>query len=343
MISILANKMCNEDEVTIVALRETVPFYSFDGRVKIIQNPYSVKPRAWWLYFPLLYFFLARSFLKTKPDFVLSFGETISSFVIAALLFRPTKVLVFHRANPAVSMRGLRSFVNPIMFRFASRLVFQTQAAKQALEQKYSFARTAILRNPIKSFRNHKAIEERDKAIVSVGFLGDKKNQAALLRAFGACSNREGWTLVFLGDGPERKSLEQIASRHGLTRQVRFHGYVKDVDHWLLNSQIFGFTSLTEGFPNALAEALAAGCACIAYNCPVGPSDLITDYFNGLLIDCGDEDAFAKSLDRLISERSLRQSLAGAAIGSIEAYDPDSVVRDLRQLLAEVRAEQRRC
>jgi len=338
VISILANEMCSECQVTIITLRRTEPFYPLDRRVRLVQNPSTIKPRTWWVYFPLLFWFLAKSFYNLRPEFVLSFGETISSFIVASLLFRPSKILVFSRANPEVSKRGFRSIVNPIFFRFASCLVFQTEAARNDLAQKYPFARTAVINNPVHQVPGQKALTDRNRAIVTSGFLGGQKNQAALIRAFAQCRSREGWVLNVLGDGPDMQKLQDLAEELGLAHVVRFHGYVRDVREWLAASQIFAFTSLTEGFPNSLAEAMASGCACVAYDCPVGPADLIEENENGLLVPCDAESAFAESLERLMSDGNLRARLGKSAIKSMERFDHRRIVSELRALLASLQA-----
>ena len=73
-----------------------------------------------------------------------------------------------------------------------------------------------------------------------------------------------------------------------MTCKVKLLGNVSDIDSLYQKVQVFAFSSKSEGFPNALGEAMSAGLASIAYDCPAGPSDLIQHEQNGFLISIGD-------------------------------------------------------
>ena len=103
----------------------------------------------------------------------------------------------------------------------------------------------------------------------------------------------------------------------------------------LKSAQIFAFTSLSEGFPNALAEGLAAGCACISYDCPTGPAELIQHGQNGLLIDLGDESAYRKNLEVLMSDSSLRERLSTRARVEIQQFDESKLLPQFGRLVLE--------
>ena len=59
-------------------------------------------------------------------------------------------------------------------------------------------------------------------------------------------------------------------------------GAVDDVDKWLARASIFAFSSISEGFPNALIEAMAAGLPCVSFDCDAGPRDIIKNKINGI-------------------------------------------------------------
>jgi len=134
-----------------------------------------------------------------------------------------------------------------------------------------------------------------------------------LLEAF-AIINPKDWRLIILGDGPLRKDLENMAKKLGIQDKVQFMGTVINVDVWLNKASIFAFPSLWEGFPNALAEAMAAGLPVVSFDCPTGPSDLIKNGENGYLIDMKDTNNFAKKLKLLIENEDLRVQLSKEAI-----------------------------
>ena len=85
-------------------------------------------------------------------------------------------------------------------------------------------------------------------------------------------------------------------------------GQTKDIAYYYNISKIFAFTSVFEGFPNALTEAMHFRLPCISTDCPTGPSELIKNQENGFLIPIGNQQKLEKCLSDLISDKHLRQT-----------------------------------
>ena len=88
-----------------------------------------------------------------------------------------------------------------------------------------------------------------------------------------------------------------------LTERVELAGVTNNVKDVLLNSDLFVMTSNYEGMPNALIEAMATGLPCISTDCPTGPSDLISNRLNGLLIKMNSADECAAAMEYMISNQ----------------------------------------
>src|SRR5581483_5080213 len=156
---------------------------------------------------------------------------------------------------------------------------------------------------------------EGHTVIVHSGRLVPRKGGDTLVRAFARAAKEAPETkplLVFLGDGPERDALERLAATEGVSRSVRFAGFVKDVPRWLSASDVLVLASLIEGLPNALLEALALGLPCIATRI-AGAEEVIEDGRTGLLVPPGDEKALGVALARLLRDESGRRNLGSAA------------------------------
>src|SRR5690606_16691843 len=114
---------------------------------------------------------------------------------------------------------------------------------------------------------------KRDKGIIlNVGRLVSEKNQTELIEIFSQ-SNYENWILKIVGNGPLKLRLEKRTAELGLEQHVQIIEFTESIDEYFSEADIFAFTSISEGFPNALAEAMAHGIACISFDCPTGPSD----------------------------------------------------------------------
>ena len=133
------------------------------------------------------------------------------------------------------------------------------------------------------------------------------KHQQQLIRYFAAI-RPVGWRLIFLGEGAGLEEAKRVAQECGVENNVVFAGVIENIDDYYLKSKIFAFTSTSEGFPNALGEAMAGGCACMSFDCEAGPSELIEDGVNGFLIKEMDHQTYQEKLSILIQNKDLRRT-----------------------------------
>jgi GalNAc-alpha-(1->4)-GalNAc-alpha-(1->3)-diNAcBac-PP-undecaprenol alpha-1,4-N-acetyl-D-galactosaminyltransferase len=194
-----------------------------------------------------------------------------------------------------------------------------------------------VIPNPVEVPSFVSPVLERKKLIVNVGSIGRLKNQEFLIRAFARVKTGEDWELALVGDGPDRPRLEALVQGMALASRVTFLGERKDVSRILSNAQVFAFTSLSEGFPNALAEALANGCACISLDCPTGPAELIQNDRTGFLVPLGDESAYVDKLERLLADNGLRARFSKQGSASVRAFSREKVLWRFERLIANER------
>ena len=102
-------------------------------------------------------------------------------------------------------------------------------------------------------------------------------------------------------------------------------GAINDIDEWLARSSIFVLSSISEGFPNSLMEAMAAGLPCISFDCNAGPKDIIINEVNGLLVEKGNIDELVDKLNTLIKDTELAKKIATNALLVRDKYHIDSI------------------
>lgn len=164
--------------------------------------------------------------------------------------------------------------------------------------------------------------------VVSIGNLKPQKNAADFVEAAAKVSKKfPEARFVFIGDGPQRPALEAKAFSLGLEGILMFLGWRRDGAQWLAASDVFAMTSLWEGLPRALVEALRTGLPAVCYATD-GVVDVLRDGENGFLVPPGDVDAFADRLARVLADAELRRRLGAAAAASIgPEFGLDEMVR----------------
>lgn len=332
----LANAFAKYHKISIVIAHDSQPFYELDERVGLFRHTSGSSNIPKWRRALSIMTHLRTTIRSVDPDIILSFGEAISPLTRIATIGCRSKLVIFNRESPLRSLRGRAGVINPLLYPFANAVVTQTGQAKRFLRQRYRFTRFEVIPNPVAIPSRVAAIETRPRTVISVGFLGGAKNQRTLLKAFASSSQVDQWKLLIVGAGPDRSSLIDLSKGLGIRDRVEFLGERKDIAPLLSRSRIFAFSSLSEGFPNALSEALAHGCACIAFDCVTGPSELIQNNRNGLLSALGDEEGYSAALEKLMCDESLQQRYSIAARKDIERFSENRVLKQFDRLITQI-------
>ena len=145
--------------------------------------------------------------------------------------------------------------------------------------------------------------------ILAAGRLAPQKDLATLLRAFAQVRQRRPARLVILGEGPLRAALDALARRLGIAADLAMPGFVPDPVAYMKRSAVFALSSVFEGLPTVLIEALAAGCPIVSTDCPTGPAEILAGGDYGRLVSVGDSRAFAAALCAALDEPPRQERL----------------------------------
>lgn len=169
--------------------------------------------------------------------------------------------------------------------------------------------------------------------LLFVGRLNPHKGPGRLLRILPRLVARHPTlTLVFLGDGPQRRELVRLAAELEVAAHVRWLGERPDSEEFYRAADIFALPSEGEGMSNALLEAMAAGLPCVATRV-TGNVEVVTDRETGLLVALEDPNELAWAIGCLLEDDALRARIGRAAWAHIqEAYSVERMVAAYRDL-----------
>ena len=347
VMSIMANYWVKKDwKIAIITLdsKESHPSYNLNSHIQTVPlglsfNSNSIFAGLWNNVHRILA--LRKKMREICPHVVISFIDQVNVLTLFAVIGLDLRVIVSERTDPNVySIGALWGCLRWWIYGRAERIVVQSNPAGTFFSPKFKH-KLSIISNPVVApslkMRSQDGVVEKP-FIISMGRLSQEKEFDLLLHAFAEIKDRhDSWSLIIIGEGPERESLESLSRTLRIVDRVNLIGTVNSPAEYLQKGALYVLTSRFEGFPNALCEAMVCGLPVIATDCPSGPREIIEHNVNGLLVPVGSIEQLALAMDRLMSDRDERFRLGNAGLAIAERFNVHSVMALWEDLLAKPR------
>ena len=277
---------------------------------------------------------LARYLRRERPAALLSDKDKVNRTALMArwLAWVPTRVVV--RIGTTVSKnlerRGavqrwvqilsMRSF-----YRAAAAVIVPSEGAADDLAQVAKLPRSHIraVPSPIITPALEQAAEVDPHhpwlgnpewpVVLGVGELCARKDFATLMRAFARLRAERPCRLVLLGEGRQREKLEALARELDIAEDVDLPGFVDNPYAYMARADLFVLSSICEGAPVVLMEALALGTPVVATDCPSGPAEILEGGRHGTLVPIGNAAALAEAMGATLDWPPERKSAQAAS------------------------------
>ena len=315
VMSILVNHFAHSDiEPHLVLFEGGEVFYNIDSRVKLFvltRKKLFDNKIGTFIQQIQLFFALIKLIRKNKYDCLVSFTTYVNAITIILGKLLNTTTIISERHDPQNYNVGFsHSLFRKLTYKYASAIVLQTESSQHSfLSQGIKLPqRKNIIQNPILGYFTPDNSIERKDIILSVGRLSQEKGHDRLIEAF--AKTTVNWDLWIIGKGPQLESLVAQSIALDIAHKVKFLGEQSDLKKYYSAAKVFVLPSRTEGFPNVLCEAMISGCACISFDCPSGPSEIIQHRDNGILVENGNVDAMAKEIQQLCSDERQISALS---------------------------------
>jgi glycosyltransferase involved in cell wall biosynthesis len=244
--------------------------------------------------------------------------------MVARLLYRrPPVLFTEHGRHQPDYPRRKRIFANRLLLKRRDRVVGVGEAVRQALIRNEGIPaeRVEVIYNGINlapivngtpnrdALRQEIGVGARDLVILQVARLDYLKDHATAIRALGhVVQSRPEAKLVLVGEGPELSSIQEVVHRHGLESHVLFLGLRTDVARLLRAADVFLLTSISEGIPLTVIEAMASGLPVVATRVG-GLAEVVEEGHTGLLAAAGDDRGLAQHLLHLACNPALGEQM----------------------------------
>ncbi len=284
----------------------------------------------------------------TRPDIVISSLQHVNVMTLLALMGKSIPVIVVEQNDATLSCGEPWNLLRRITYSKAATVVSVSQGVANSFEW-LPQAQRAIIHNPLTpdyalAAEANVSIDMRSnrKYLIGMGRLTYLKGFDLLLSAYADLADEfPDWSLIIIGEGELRSELEDQRDRLGLAQRVLLPGQLNHPFSLLKRSDLFALPSRSEGFPNVLVEAMACSLPVIASDCPSGPSEIVRDGENGVLVLAGDVRALREGLSRLMGNVAERARLASKPADVEKVFGIEKITAAWEKLLHEVAAVNR--
>ena len=328
VLSTIVNELIHLNyEITIITYQEGND-YNLDKRIKIIEGARGTTLLG---RIKKLSFFIFRLFFllkKEKTDVLIPFmqGMNRKGILLSYLLNIP--VIVSEHTNYKTTKNIFMWLERRFIYKLADAVIVLTHYDKDNYYGKF-LNNVNVIPNP-NSYDSITEIKVRDNSIVVMGSLNrwEIKGFDNIIQIFSNIVKKHpNWILKIIGRGDVGLAvLKGKVIELGIENNVHFLGFCSNVDEVIRESPIFVMSSRYEGFAMALSEAMSQGCACVSYNCVAGPSEIITNNVDGLLVKDQDHIEMQKQISHLIENPDLRLKLAHNAYLNIEKFSTEKII-----------------
>ena len=337
VMSIIANELVKENEVTIVCLANKEIEYKLDQRINIEFLDKKKRSKNLIIVNYNRYSKLKDYIHKNCPDIIISFLPVPS--LLCSMVKNKTPLIICERNDPQKEFSSwlIRNLMK-CLYPKANGFVFQTNEQMQYFSDKIQ-KKAVVIFNPLKDeFLEINREIKKENTIISVGRLVEQKNHKLLIEAFSdICKKYTEYKLKIYGEGPLREELQKRINDLNMADKILLCGVTNDIKTELNKAKIFVMSSNYEGMPNALNEAMAMGLAVISTNCPCGgPREVIQNGVNGLLIKVNDKKELTDKIEELITNDEKIQLMGEEAEKIKYKLCSDNIIKKWKEYINNI-------
>lgn len=279
-----------------------------------------------------------------RPDIAISFLTFTNLISILACFLRRIPIIASehnnhtHTPNP----KWLLNITWNYVYRLAKYVTVLTDFDIDFFRARK--AKVVVMPNPSSFDIIVSNTHNRDNTILAVGSLNRiyHKGFDNLIKLMGeVLPKHPDWKLQIVGGGDETNFnlLKNLVKDESLEEQIEFLGFRDNVSELMRKSSIYILPSRFEGLPMVLLEAMSQGMACIAFDCVTGPSNMISQEMNGVLVADQDMEQMIEQLDILILNKEKRIKLGTNALHSLDDYDIQHIYEKWKTLLLNINSQ----
>lgn len=313
-------------DVTILSLNNAHlnPFYKFSSKIKMLSIPVNGNVVKYWLSYKKG---IQKIVNKIQPDIISVCDDGLKAFFVPSFLRTKAKIIyerhasIYMDSDTSLKSRFLRFIMQRQATKFEKFIVLTEGNAKE-----WKSSNVMVIPNPL-GFRSEAINPLNQKRIIAVGSHSLNKGYDTLLEIWKELGTQfPDWRLDIFGKVDRNQTYEKKAQELYL-KNVQFYNPVKDIQSEYEKSSVLVLPSRSEGFGMVIIEAMTCGVPCVAFDCPSGPADIISNGKDGFLVENQNKKQFVQKLSLFLKNEALRQIMGKEAKQSVKRYLPENIIK----------------
>ena len=273
-----------------------------------------------------------KNFLKKeKPDVLLAVSIPPSIAILTAKILANSKTKIIVRQSNVIKLANVPEFSNvkrrprdliiPLLYKKAEGFIAVSEGVKSNLElllgrdKNIEVIYNKVLNKewfltPSHKPSHHWFNDENIIVFLAVGRLVEKKDYTTMIKAFQIASRQyTKIRLLILGEGPQRNKLQKLINNAQIKDKVELLGHIQNPHPYYYYSFGYLLSSVSEGMPSSVIEALGSACQIISTDCPSGPSEILSGGEYGKIVAIKDYETMAKSISESLNNTIPKSKL----------------------------------
>ncbi len=282
---------------------------------------------------------------QEKFDFILDFRTRSKPFtesILNAFVFKSNYIPTIHSSNLNWYLTDNKK-VGAKIYRNKKAIISVSNAITETIKEQYNYKNVQTIYNPIDILAIEKSASEEIQIlqkpyIVACGNMNSDIKQFDRLIDCYIQSNlpQQNIHLIIIGEGTQKKKLQEYVKQQNHDDFIHLIGHQNNPYPFFKKAKFFVLSSRLEGFPTVLLEALACGIPAVSFNCPTGPSEIIENYKNGILVPAQDFYQLTQTMNQLTNDVNLLNELTLNTKKSIERFSIDEIGKEWLKLFSDI-------